>query len=367
MDAEFELFNALKANYDANNKENVVKGAVLKQFRITLSASTSPNFNGDLYFEREKVPFGIRFLKVDNELKAKKFCMRTCLTSDGAILKAWFSKFIKQKEFPPNLFRLQGDLGLGDLDYTKGFWAIAYETFDFIFEDWLKTKSCRSSIRNQFGNLDPWWRSQLKAILSAVAYMHNQNILHGSLDSKSSYVVAPGRLKIINVGAVDFNELVTDQLKLDDLAGLESMFRDVLKQVDTWPELDSFLKAFNTSKLGATELIVKLINHPFLKDPEDRMKYVIDTYLDHHGSLSSLYGNEFSWALPWNSQTLPTWIEEIYDFDKKRTYDNTSLDHLVKFMRGIFNHFPRNYAIEMVEAEVRNLYPNVIDELHMII
>lgn len=62
---------------------------------------------------------------------------------------------------------------MSDLDDGRGFWAIAYEKFDFIFKDWLYR----------------------------VVFVNG------------------GRLKIINVGVVHFHGVVSNQLKLNNLIG----------------------------------------------------------------------------------------------------------------------------------------------------
>ncbi|XP_034197673.1 uncharacterized protein LOC117613136 [Prunus dulcis] len=208
--------------------------------------------------------------------------------------------------------------------------------------------------------------------------MHRKKLMHGKLKDMKSYVVVGDeqQMKIINIE----NKLTRDkerQQKLQDLRDFKVMLRDLScriigEEANNWNDLTLFLNFFDKGSGYEDDIFVdQLIEHPFLKTPIERIKL----YAGFHQKILTRTlrrfceferSKSFGGYLPWNTKKMAGWMTDIYDYKHANKYDGNRPADLIRFVKNIRNHYAKKKVpIEVVDAEVRRLYSEFFNEVHV--
>ncbi|KAM1322663.1 hypothetical protein PS2_015192 [Malus domestica] len=338
---------------NANEDTIIARGREITEYDIE---SVSGFYcTGRIRFE-DNQSLKVRFLKFDNGVCARKTFSRTCKCGHSRILKPYFVTYCKPMEA----------------------WIICYQWFDHLLGD----QNLRIPVlaNTRFAILHYWWRNEIRELLGAIKHIHFSRCFHRALNEICNFVVVSNKILIVNVqGSIEELENHLDfsmvrAWRLKDLAEFKDLLKfHILEPGTVWFDRDYFLDFFDSDRFGYDNFIKKLISHPFVLEPRDRMMlfFTIDRALkaDEDALMefqSKLQGPEFYMYKRWNNNSnivLSAYaLEEIYNY-RESGYDGESIWELFRFLRDVCSHSDRRITDEEADVVVRNVYPNFLDKV----
>ncbi|PRQ18407.1 hypothetical protein RchiOBHm_Chr7g0205701 [Rosa chinensis] len=268
---------------------------------------------------------------------------------------------------------------------------IFYEKFDrFLFGNWFKNHP--NGMRDQHGDIKPWVQDSIRDVMVTIKNMLNRRLLHSGLGDLKNYVIAEGKIKIINIMS-SWEDLVDPQklkngedvqtlvgkrslnsLTRKEITSVKKLWQTLLKSDNAWPERDYFLSIFDQNLHPWDVHIEKIITHPFLKTSEGRVKYFSEIHRQHmtdsiprpdvfYKAIRNHFG-KYRGTI--NSVNMSRQLKALYTSDtygKPITYGNTILG-LLRFLRNAYEHRGADFPVCDLDREIRKHWPGFLEKLH---
>lgn len=120
-----------------------------------------------------------------------------------------------------------------------------------------------------------------------------------------------------------------------------------------------------------TNYVKKLVDHPFLLSPVERVRYLRNTH--HDLSQSSLLNSRLELQVyqNWNSspKDFETFLYKVYRYRKCKKYRGAYPSDLLRFMRNVYEHYKsydQNVTDADVDAILRRRWPGFLDQVHIL-
>ncbi|KAI5330094.1 hypothetical protein L3X38_029491 [Prunus dulcis] len=383
MEIPIDFFQYINDQYfDTDDSSDMVKGAHVCFYKLSSNYSRNKSLydHGELIFKRNGKAIDVSFLNIgdgdEQEQIAEQIFHLHARVSDRILIRPWMIAYCKQNK-----------------EGTSGWWSLCYDRFDISLSDWqVKVISEELSDPNKvdlkigFRCLCDYWCRTIRQLIDLISHIHAEGIFHGSLRTMTSYVFVGDTLKVMNIGGgLKEQDKVAFQDFKDFSRMLRSLFEPFLSCDTQWPELTSFLGCFNTKLQDYPRYVKKLLEHPFLMAPSQRMQYIGELHhklKSTHSELRQKLNSDdflefFDWNEPVAINSLESFFIKVFNYKKNKPYKRRPSD-LLKFLRNVYEHCMdrsekdieevdiEEVDIVQVEAAVRKHWGNFLDRVHVL-
>ncbi|ONH97436.1 hypothetical protein PRUPE_7G190100 [Prunus persica] len=252
----------------------------------------------------------------------------------------------------------------------QNIWILCYEKFDHLLSE------IKMDVEDSVDGpriLSFWWRDSIRDVLRTIKYIHSHNMFHNGLNETYNYAVVSGQIKIINVrsNVKDLEDPVhpseLQALRIKDLIAFRNMLKEkIMLPKVPWADRDYFFAFFDKEEELYPIFVEKLASHPFLLTPAERMECFSNIRKSAFASNNFkriLNGRTFLKYRNWNREDMAREFQKVYKRSNSK-YNCECVWDLLEFLRDIYLDLPCN--MKAVDAEVKRLYPNFLNEIFAI-
>ncbi|CAB4311445.1 unnamed protein product [Prunus armeniaca] len=348
MEIPIDFFHYINDQYfDSDDSSDMVKGAHVCFYKLSSNYSRNKSLydHGELIFKRNGKAIDVSFLNIgdgeEQEQIAEQIFHLHARVSDRILIRPWMIAYCKQNK------EVRADGGVS---------VMIDSTFHFLI-------------------------GKLRQLIDLISHIHAEGIFHGSLRTMTSYVFVGDTLKVMNIGGgLKEQDKVAFQDFKDFSRMLRSLFEPFLSCDTQWPELTSFLGCFNTKLQDYPRYVKKLLEHPFLMAPSQRMQYIGELHhklKSTHSELREKLNSDdflefFDWNEPVAINSLESFFIKVFNYEEVKPYKRQPSD-LLKFLRNVYEHCMdrskkdiEEVDIVQVEAAVRKHWGGFLDRVHVL-
>ncbi|CAL9027450.1 unnamed protein product [Prunus brigantina] len=154
---------------------------------------------------------------------------------------------------------------------------------------------------------------------------------------------------------------------MKDLIAFRNMLKEKIMLPEVpWVDRDYFFAFFDKEEELYPIFVEKLASHPFLLTPAERMECFNNIWksaFESNKFKTILNGTTFLKYRNWNRKDMAREFQKVYKRSNSK-YNCECVWDLLEFLRDIYLDLPRN--MKAVDAEVKRLYPNFLNEIFAI-